>query len=96
MVDARELNGAGAACDLVIHPLDRQVEIEKQRPFRISPNHALNPEERRDTRASRHRADVVQTGRRGRESGGPREFYAVRAVRVVDHQVRRRHTRRAR
>src|SRR6185295_11435945 len=64
VVDARELDGGRVVRPLAAHLLDGRIEIEQQGPFRVVAHHALDPEERADPRPTRHRADVMEAGRR--------------------------------
>jgi len=68
-------------------PLNRGIQIEQQRAIAIITQHALNPEERRDPRAARDRAHVVKAGRRREHHMTTRQFHAVDAVRVLDHEL---------
>jgi hypothetical protein len=67
--------------------LNRAVEVEEERSLGIVANEALDPEERREARSSRHRPDVVKA-RRGIEHHVSRgELHLVHAEVILDHQL---------
>ena len=71
---------------VLVQALDGRVEVEQQRPLAVVTHHALNPEERGDPRAARHRPDGVQARRRIEDQVSGRQLHRVHAVGVFDEQ----------
>src|SRR5262245_38055121 len=59
VIAARERDDGGMVRHGLVHLVDRHVEIEEQRPMRIVPHHALDPEERGEAHPARHGIDAV-------------------------------------
>src|SRR5687767_5667151 len=68
-------------------PLDRHIEIKQQRTLAVVPHHALNPEERCESGASGHWADVMEAAGRIENQMTRGKFDGVNAVGVFDHQL---------
>src|SRR5687767_7255367 len=63
VVHASQLHDGWVRGDVARQLLDGYIEIEQQRTAAVVANHALDPEERRNTRAARYRGDAVQARR---------------------------------
>src|SRR5262245_12041895 len=72
---------------ILTETLNGSIEIEEQRPLPVVPNHALDPEERRDARTARDLGDAVQARRRIQDEVSRRELDRVHAVGVLDEQL---------
>jgi hypothetical protein len=69
-----------------IEPLDGDIQIEQQRALTVVADHALNPEEGRETSAACDGPYMMQTCGRVQDQVSRRELDVVRSVGILDNE----------
>src|SRR5262245_19947558 len=86
VVDAGKTNSRISVSALPIDALNREIQIEQQSALAIIPNHALDPEERCDSRTARHRLNMMQARRGIQNLMSCRKLHGMNVVSVFHHE----------